>query len=241
MFNIDEYESEEIAETEDPVLQRLKVKRLGRPPGTGGKYTLTDKALNQRLEASALSTGPTSTEGKAVCSQNGWKTGLHAKRRVLSFGKPCKSTCRHYPCTLVDDGATRPGQQCLDKEYLHLAISALSKAMQQGELTDLKELMTLKLADTLQIIDDLQRSIIEDGVYMKSEKLNKEGEVIGYDLKPNPSLLPLSNLLKASGVTLTDFMATPASILKAKTDTATGETIADLLSGLTRRVRNSEE
>ena len=78
MVDWDEYEGEEVAETEDPVLRRLKVKRLGRPPGTGGKYTLTDKALNQRLEAAALSTGPTSTEGKATCSQNGWKTGLHA-------------------------------------------------------------------------------------------------------------------------------------------------------------------
>lgn len=225
---------------EDPVLTRLKVKRAGRPVGTGGKYTMTDKALQQRLEAAAKSTGPTTAAGKAVCSQNGWKTGLHSRRRVLAMGKPCKSTCRHFPCALVDDGATRPGQQCLDKEYLALAISALSKAMQQGELTDLKELMTVKLADTLQIIDDLQRSIIDDGVYMKSEKLNKEGEVIGYDLKPNPSLLPLSNLLKASGVTLTDFLATPAAVLKAKTDHDTGETIADLLSGLTRRVRDSE-
>jgi len=240
MIDHDEFDDDTTETPEDPILTRLKVKRRGRPVGTGGKYTMTEKALQQRHDAHDKSTGPKTPEGKKIVGQNSWKTGLHSRRRVMGFGKPCKSTCKQYPCTLVDDGATRPGQQCLDKEYLAMAITALGKAMHQGDLHDIKDLMTVKLADTLQIIDDLQRSIIEDGVYMKAEKINKEGEVIGYDLKPNPSLLPLSNLLKASGVTLTDFMVTPAAVAKAKTDHEAGETIADILSGLTRRVRDNE-
>lgn len=69
---------------------------------------------------------------------------------------------------------------------------------------------------------------MEYGVYMKSEKLNKEGGVIGYDLKPNPSLLPLSNLLKSVGVTFPEFMITPAALQRKKADDDTNETLADL-------------
>jgi len=81
------------------------------------------------------------------------------------------------------------------------------------------------------IIDELQASILEYGVYMKSEKVSKEGKVIGYEIKPNPSLLPLANLLKAAGVTLPDFMVTPASLERKKDDDTTRKTIADFFQG----------
>jgi hypothetical protein len=203
----------------DPVMERLRVKR---------SYTLSDAALKARQANAQLSTGPVTPEGKAASSMNGWKHGLHSKKRMLSLGKPCKSTCPQYPCNLVDDGATQPGQQCLDKEYMLHTINALSTAMSDGNMTDLKNVVTLQLGQSLQVIDELQASILEYGVYMKSEKVDKAGKVVGYEIKPNPSLLPLSNLLKAVGVTLPDFMITPAAIERKKTDETAAATIADI-------------
>ncbi len=206
----------------DPVMERLRVKRT---------YTMTPAALAQRQSAAQNSTGPKTPEGKAASSMNGWKHGQYAKKRLLSLGKPCKTTCPHYPCNLVDDGATLPGQQCLDKEYMLHTINALSKALADGDLSDLKQVVTLQLGGTLQVIDELQASILEYGVYMKSEKIGKDGGIIGYEIKPNPSLLPLSNLLKAAGVTLPDFMVTPAAIEKSKSDKEAAETLADIFRG----------
>lgn len=219
---------------EDPVLTRLTVK-------TRRPYTLTPLALEQRRQAAQKSTGPTTPEGKATCSMNAWKHGQHARKRILSLGKPCKSTCPQYPCTLVDDGATQPGQQCLDKEYMLHSINALSRAMVDGDLTDLKDIITLQLGGTLQVIDELQSSIIQYGVYMKSEKIGKDGSVIGYELKPNPSLLPLSNLLKAAGVTMPDFMITPAALEKKKSDDDARETFGSILANALGGLRNLKE
>jgi hypothetical protein len=205
---------------EDPLLARLSVKTR--------KYTMTPAALEARRNNAQKSTGPTTAEGKDTSSRNAWKHGLHSRNRVLGFGKPCRKTCPHYPCRLVNDGDTAPGKDCLDKEYLAETMHAISKALETGDLADLKSVVTLQLGQSLQVIDELQASILQYGVYMKSEKINKDGEVIGYELKPNPSLLPLSNLLKAAGVTLPEFMATPKEINRDKSDREAVETVADI-------------
>ncbi len=208
---------------DDAIFERLRVKK--RP------YTLSEKAITARQNNAQHSTGPVTPEGKAASSMNAWKHGLHARKRILALGKPCRSTCPQYPCSLVDDGATQPGANCLDKEYMLHTVNALSKAMADGDLTDLKQVVTLQLGGTLQVIDELQASILEYGVYMKSEKIGKDGSVTGYEIKPNPSLLPLSNLLKAAGVTMPDFMITPAAVEKKKSDDQTRETLADIFMG----------
>lgn len=205
---------------DDAIFDRLRVKK--RP------YTMSDAALEARRNNSQLSTGPVTPEGKAASSMNAWRHGLYARKRILAMGKPCRSTCPQYPCSLVDDGATQPGSNCLDKEYMLQTLNALSKAMADNDLTDLKQIVTLQLGGTLQVIDELQASILEYGVYMKSEKIGKDGAVTGYEIKPNPSLLPLSNLLKAAGVTMPDFMITPAAVEKQKSDKEAAASLADI-------------
>ena len=218
---------------EDPILAKLSVKTR--------KYTMTPAALEARRQNAQKSTGPTSAEGKDVSARNAWKHGLHSRNRVLGFGKPCRTTCPHYPCSLVNDGDTAPGKDCLDKEYLAETMNALSAALETGDLNQLKGVVTLQLGQSLQVIDELQASILQYGVYMKHEKLNKEGEVIGHELKPNPSLLPLSNLLKAAGVTLTDFMVTPKEINRDKSDREAVETVADIFRSAGEALKAAKE
>ncbi len=210
----------ENAAEEDPIFDRLTVKTR--------KYTLSEKALEARRQNAQNSTGPKTEEGKQASARNSWKHGLHSQRRILAYGKPCKTTCPKYPCKLVTDGETEPGKDCLDKEYLAESMHAIATALESGDLTDLKNIVTLQLGQSLSVIDELQASILQYGVYMKSEKIGKDGKVIGYEIKPNPSLLPLSNLLKAAGVTLPDFMITPREINRDKSDREAMETVADI-------------
>ena len=229
-----EAELDQAAEAdEDPLLERLTVKT--------NKYTMTPAALEARRQNAQKSTGPKTDEGKEISSRNAWKHGLHSRNRVLGFGKPCRTTCPHYPCSLVNDGETSPGKDCLDKEYLAETMHAISKALETGDLHDLKGVVTLQLGQSLQVIDELQASILQYGVYMKSEKLDKTGQVIGYELKPNPSLLPLSNLLKAAGVTLPEFMATPAAIERKKSSDEAAAGFADLFRTAGEGLANARE
>ena len=68
------------------------------------KYTMSEAALEQRRQA-ALQPKP----GMAGI-RNNFKTG------VLGRIWPCKSTCSHFPCVLIDDGATQPGGIVLIKK-----------------------------------------------------------------------------------------------------------------------------
>ncbi len=218
---------------EDPIFDRLTVKTR--------KYTMTQAALDARRNNAQHSTGPTSNEGKAAAARNSWKHGQHSRTRMLGYGKPCQTTCPKYPCKLVNDGETEPGQDCLDKEYLAESMHAIAKALESGDTTDLKKIVTLQLGQSLSVIDELQSSILEYGVYMKSEKLNKDGEVIGYDLKPNPSLLPLANLLKAAGVTMGDFMITPREISRDTNDKEIAETAAGIFRAAGNALNSARE
>lgn len=208
---------------DDPVLDRLKVRK--RP------YTVSPAVLERNRQNAQHSTGPVTEEGKAASSRNAWKHGQNARRRALLFGKPCKSTCPKFPCSLVDEGEVSPGADCLDKEHFIHNLKAFEEAVYDGKLDGLKDLAGATLAGTVSIIQELQYSVLTDGVYMKSEKIDKDGNIIGYELKPNPSLLPLGNLLKAAGLTLPDFMLTPREVQKVKDDDENRKTVADFFRG----------
>lgn len=202
--------------------------REGDPIRVKRSYTMTEAARMQRLAASARSTGPTTPEGKATCSKNNWKHGKYAQSRVLGLGKPCKSTCADYPCSLVEEGKCKPGADCLDKEHLLEACLAIERALKEQDYTDFHSLMVMELGETLQVVRELRGAILEHGTVVESARVDKNGNVIGYDLKPHPALLALPNLMKNMGISFTDFMMTPAAIERKKTDEGTVATIADI-------------
>ena len=217
------HDLEKLLEKEGPVEIRegdpIRVKR---------SYTMTEAARSQRLAASARSTGPTTPEGKAICSKNNWKHGKYAQSRILGMGKPCRSTCTDYPCSLVEEGKCQPGSDCLDKEHLLEACLAIERALKEQDYTDFNSLMVMEMGESLQVIRELRGAILEHGTVVETARVDKNGTVIGYDLKPHPALLALPNLMKNMGISFTDFMMTPAAQERKKTDDSAVATIADI-------------
>lgn len=185
----------------------LKVKR---------KYTLSEKALAARKNNAQLSTGPNSPEGKRASSKNAWKHGSYASTFILGkLGKPCKTTCDRYPCSLVDDGQVEPGQNCLDKQFVAEAFDAIIKSVELKQHSDFNELAALELAGALQILREAKEAILEDGVIVKSELFGKDGIHLGYEYKPHPAWFTYTKMLADLGITFGDFNMTPKSIAKA--------------------------
>jgi len=205
-------------------------------------YTLSAAAIEARRRNAKKSTGPKTPEGKAASSRNAWKHGLYASSRLLQFAKPCRSTCPKFSdCEIVGNGVTSPGGDCLDKEHLLEAVIAIDKAVREQDTDSLNELVAFELAEILQVIRRLRADILEDGTIIKSEKLNKEGEVIGYEYKLHPGLLALPKLLSDFGLTLPDFRLTPKEIHRSKDVEDGVQTIAQILSGAGTASREKKE
>jgi hypothetical protein len=144
------------------------------------------------------------------------------------MGKPCRSTCPDYPCSLVEEGKCRPGADCLDKEHLLEACLAIERALKNQDYGDFHSLMVMELGETLQVVRELRGAILEHGTVVETARVDKNGVVIGYDLKPHPALLALPNLMKNMGISFPDFMMTPAAIERKKDDDKAVATIADI-------------
>jgi hypothetical protein len=227
---LDNGETAGIAE-EIKALEDLKIGlpiRDGEPIRVKRTYTVTEAVRAANRANAQHSTGPKTPEGKATCSKNGWKHGKYAQSRILGLGKPCKSTCPQYPCSIVEEGGTQPGGDCLNREHLVEACQAIERALKTADFESLNDLMTVELGETLAIIRELRASILEHGPVVESAKVDKDGRVIGYELKPHPSLLALPNLMKNLGISFTDYNLTPAALAKVKTDEKAADSIADI-------------
>lgn len=201
------------------------------PIRTRRSYTLSPQALAARRANAQKSTGPTTDEGKKSSSRNAWKHGKYAEARIIGLGKPCKSTCPQYPCSLVEDGRCEPGSDCLNKEILVEACRAIEKALLDKDFDSLNSLMVMELGETLQVVRELRGAILEHGAVVESARFDKDGKAIGYELKPHPALLALPNLMKNLGISFTDYNLTPAALEKVKTDKETAATLADIFRG----------
>jgi hypothetical protein len=216
-------------ETEYGIPDKLRVKR--RP------YTLTPAALAQRKAAASTPAKAEAMKG----NKNAWKTGEHAQGLIRQIFRPCKSTCPQYPCSIVSEGETEPGEACLDKAQFVRSIQAVESALKDGKLDDFKAIAAVQIAGGIEVIQRLIADILEDGTVVKSEKWDKEGTVLGYELKNHPALPFLAKLMEAMNMTPQDMMATPLIIKKQKTEEKKAKGLADIMSGFGKNLSGPDE
>jgi hypothetical protein len=194
------------------------------------KYTLTPEALKQRQDAAKSPNKSTSMEG----NNNAWKHGQYSKNRIAGFIRPCKSTCDHYPCSMIENGETKPGAPCLDKTNLLQTFVAIQKALTEKEnenrFDDINEIVAFQVAGSLQIVEMLIEDIIRDNTICRSENYDGFGRIIGYDIKSHPSLFVLPKMIDKLGVTLNDLFITPKMIEKNKTEEKGLKKVSDIFS-----------
>jgi hypothetical protein len=212
----------EEGEEEDPakraMLRKLSVRTRA--------YNMSAAALRQRQAAAKSPEKAKAMIGNA----NAYKTGAFARNRIRQFFRPCKSTCPQFPCELIADGETEPGSVCLDKKNLVQSIQAVMKAMNNGDMTDLRELVAVQIGHGMEVLQNLADDINTYGVKHLSEKIDKEGNVIGQELKLNPSLLPYAKLLEVLNTTPQHYNLTDQAREKTKSDKEIVETLADRMS-----------
>ena len=235
---------------------------------TPTKTTAAKKPISQRkLEANRAnalkSTGPRTEEGKAASSRNGWQHGRYSAVAKHAFahhgiasmaklwGKPCLTTCAMHPdnpdvqtpCSLVVDGLTSAGRNCLDKTVLLQAMSALHDAMERGELGGVHAMLAVEGGKVMQLLHQLMLEITEKGLLIPVPMVTKEGNVV-YDregnmvtaeYKPNPMIGHYVKLLGDFGISLPEMLATPQARARAKTGEAAADTFQTMMGQIMRR------
>ena len=203
---------------------------------------LTEAELQQRRDAAANSTGPKTEEGKARSSRNAWRTGEHSaatKAKVwqeLGLGKlarPCKSTCDKYPCSLVEEGLTSPGGDCMDHRVYVEAFDTIITTLQSGDATHAHGLLASVQAGAIDVLMKLRDEVAEKPLVLLP-LVNKDGDVVGEKPISNPLLPHYIKLLGELGINLPELMATPRAVAKQNSD----DDAVDAVSALFGRLAN---
>lgn len=188
-------------------------------------YTMSERALEQRRRAAKRSTGPRSDEGKARVSRNAWVHGEYseANRRGLLngmlFGKPCKTSCPihpdnpdhapEHPCSLVLEGHTSAGGDCLDKTVYVDAFNAIIRGMQEGDFEQVNAMAAAQTAGAIETLHQIKQEIENNGPAIEQDIFDKEGKPVGSKMLANPVLPFYVKMLDALGINLGEMMATP--------------------------------
>lgn len=224
---------------------------------------LTDAQLAQRRAAAQRSTGPRTEEGKARSSRNAWKHGLDSAAANMAFtqgaasmakffGKPCLTTCPLHPdnpertenpCTLVLDGMTRAGGNCLDKTvYVH-AYTAILDGM-EGTMEGMHHVLAAEGAAALQLIHQLRSEISTNGISIPQYAVNKEGQVVRHPQTGEPLVLGyqvnplwgvLLGMIDKMGISLPEMLATPAARSRAKLSEDAADAMTSVLGAIMQR------
>ena len=231
---------------------RTKAKKPAKP--------ISQRKLEANRRNAQLSTGPKTEEGKAASSRNAWKTGMHSAVAKQAFaqhgiasmarlwGKPCLTTCPMHPdnpaatsqCSLVLNGMTSAGGNCLDKTVFVHALSSLHDAMERGELGGVHAMLAAEGGKVMQLLHELMSEITGKGLMTPVPMVTKDGDVV-YDkdgemvvaeYKPNPMIPAYIKLLGDFGISLPEMLATPQSRQRAKV----GEQAADTFQSMMARI-----
>lgn len=209
-------------------------------------YTMSDKALQQRREAqpaaSANTTGPSTPETKAISSRNAWKHGLYSQatkamtwQNVGMLLRPCLSTCEKYPCSLVTEGKTQAGGDCLDKTVYLEAFDAIISALHSGDTTHGHGMFAAQLAQAVETLHGLRATIAKDGYAVAVPLINKDGVKVGDRYEPHPVLAHYIKMLDTLGINFSEMMMTPRAVAQKKDSEEKGDAFAALMGGLMQR------
>lgn len=201
------------------------------------KYTISPAVIKQRSEA-----GSHDNHGRPG-NKNAWKNGRYAKG-MGAFLKPCKGTCKDYPCSYVTEKKCKIGSFCPDTDNLLMFFEAISQAMQAKDEEDrefYKEEVAMFIAQNFYIGRMLQNSVIEDGVNLLENDYDKDGTVIGQTMKLHPSLSILPKFFKELNISPADMMMTPQVIAKHKTEQEGAENLSNLLEKMNMPVEKKDD
>ena len=223
---------------------------------TKRKYTMSPAAHEARVANAQLSTGPKTDEGKAASSRNAY---IHGNYSILAqskewaalapmwkaTGKPCRTTCDKYPCSLVDDEITKPGQNCMDKQVFVQAFDAVMNSLHSGDAQHAHGMMANIAASSVEILLQIRDEIASNGVSMMIPVVDKKGEVVkDANDEPikrpvlNPTLPHYTKLLDSLGVNLPELMMTPRAVSKLGQVEDTENAFATMLGNALQRAGN---
>ena len=204
-------ENNQKAEEEIGIPSRLRIPR---------NYTMTQAAREARSKG-----------GKArakKCPAPNWKHGMYARSSVTTM-KPCKTTCEKYPCELIEENKVEPGEACLDMVFVVQTYEAIIKAVKKKEYDDFNEIAAFNISQSIEVLRMCQEDIMREGTMVKSEKYDAFGRVIGYEIKPHPSLFAVIKLADKLGMTPQEAMITPRQIAKQGNEEEGVKSIGDLM------------
>lgn len=224
--------------------------------------------LEQRRNASLVArehaTGPRTDDGKAASSRNAWKHGrysainrqsfgLGAASMSKMFGKPCVTTCPFHPdnpdrteapCSLVLDGLTHAGGNCLDKTVYVTALQALMQAMTDNDMDGMNGVLATEMASSLQMLAQFRSEISERGVMISIPMVTKEGNVVINDatgepyvseFRLNPIIPHLIRFTESLGINFAELMATPRAREKMREDDDQAGMMQQLIGAIAQR------